>query len=56
MQSVMLELAEMMGFNFTATTFPELFFFVFLALCGVCILASLIKVLIWIPFNCRKMM
>lgn len=54
MQSIMYELADYMGFNFQATTFPELFSYMFLGLCGVCIIASLLKALIWIPFNSKK--
>lgn len=56
MQGVMIELAEMLGFNFIATTFPELFLNMFLAICGTCILASIIKVCIWIPFNSKKLL
>ena len=55
MQHVMNELAELCGFNFQATTFPELFFFMFLALCGSAILASIIKVLFWLTFNTHKL-
>lgn len=55
MQSIMLELAEFCGFNFTATTFPELFLFFVLAVCGTAIIASIIKVMLWITFNMRKL-
>jgi len=54
-QNLMIELAEYFGFNFQAQTFPELFLNLFLGFCGVCIIASVLKVLIWIPFNSKKM-
>ncbi len=55
MQSVMHDLADLCGFNFEATTFPELFLFMFLALCGTAILASIIKVLFYITFHSKRM-
>lgn len=55
MQDIMYELMEFCGFNFTATTFPELFKFMFLALCSTCILACIIKIFMWITFNARKL-
>lgn len=55
MQSVMNQLANLCGFNFQATTFPELFIFMFLALCGTSLLASIIKVLFWLTFNTHKL-
>ena len=55
MQLVMQDLAEMCGFDFVATTFPELFYFVFLATCGTAILASIIKVLWYVTFNTRRL-
>ena len=54
MQSVMYQLMEMCGFNFQATTFLELFQFIFLAFCGTAILASIIKVLFFVTFNSHK--
>lgn len=51
----MTELAEMLGFDFVATTFPELIMFFVLAMCGTAILASIIKVMFWITFNTRKL-
>lgn len=54
MQAVMYSLMEMCGFNFQSTTFPELFQFMFLALCGTAILASIIKVLFFVTFNSHK--
>lgn len=55
MQLVMQDLAEMCGFDFVATTFPELFYFIFLATCGTAILASIIKVLWYVTFNTRRL-
>ena len=55
MQSVMQQLAEMCGFYFEAATFPELFLFMFLALCGTAIIASIIKVLMFVSFNSHKL-
>lgn len=54
MREGMMELARMMGFDFTATTFPELIMFFSLAICGTAILASIIKVMFWVTFNTRK--
>lgn len=55
MREGMMELARMMGFDFTATTFPELIMFFTLAICGSAILASIIKVMFWVTFNTRKL-
>lgn len=54
MQAVMYELMQMCGFDFQATTFPELFQFVFLAFCGTAILASIIKLMVYLALNTRK--
>ena len=56
MVEVIYDLADLCGFNFQATTFPELFFFMFLAMCGTAILASVIKVLMWLSFGGRKVL
>jgi len=50
----MMQLAELCGFNFTATTFPELIMFYVLAICGTAILASIIKIMWWATFNAHK--
>lgn len=55
MQDLMRELAQYMGFYFEATTFPELFFFMFLALCGTAIVSSIISVMFYITVNTRKL-
>lgn len=55
MQSVMMELAEFFGFNFQATTFPELFQYMFLGLCAVAIVASIIKLFFFLAVNTRKL-
>lgn len=55
MQSIMLELAEFFGFNFQATTFPELFQYMFLGLCGTAIVASIVKLFFFLAANTRKL-
>lgn len=55
MQSVMYELMEMCGFTFEAQTFPELILKLAIALCGTAILASIIKVILWISTNAHKL-
>lgn len=54
MREGMMQLAELCGFNFTATTFPELIMFYVLAICGSAILASIIKIMWWATFNAHK--
>lgn len=54
MRSAMMELAELCGYNFEASTFPELILFYVLAMCGTAILASIVKVLFWLAFNTHK--
>ena len=51
----MIDLAQMMGFDFVATTFPELIMFYVLAICGTAILASIIKIMFWLTFNTKKL-
>lgn len=55
MQSMMFELADFCGFNFEATTFPQLFMFLVLAMCATSIIAGIIKMMMWIAFNMRKL-
>ncbi len=55
MESVMYDLANTLGFNFEATTFPELIYFVVLAICGTSVLAGIIKILFFITFNTRRL-
>lgn len=55
MRDIMQSLAEMCGFYFEATTFPELIVFFALAICGTAILASVIKVMFWVAFNAHKL-
>lgn len=54
MQLAMQDLARLCGFDFTATTFPELFQWIFLAMCGTAVLASIIKVLFYVTFHSRR--
>lgn len=53
MAQIMYELADMMGFNFQATTFPELFYFVFMGTCSVAIMAGIIKAILYAVFSSR---
>lgn len=55
MREGMRQLAELCGFDFVATTFPELIMFFVLAMCGTALLASVIKVMFWIAFNTNKL-
>ena len=55
MQSIMYQVMEMCGFNFECTTFPQMFKFMFLAILSTCILACMIKILLWVTFNARKL-
>lgn len=55
MSQVMYDLANMCGFYFESTTFSQLFFFMFLALCGTAILASIIKALMYITFRSKEL-
>ena len=55
MRDIMQSLAEMCGFYFEATTFPELIVLFVLAICGTAILASIIKVMFWIAFNTHRL-
>lgn len=54
MREGMMDLARMLGFDFVATTFPELILFFTLAIGGFAILASIIKVMLWVTFNTHK--
>lgn len=54
MQEIMFELAELCGFSGTPTTFPELFAWMFRALCGTAILASVIKVMLYASFHAGR--
>lgn len=51
MVEIMRELAEMCGWNFQATTFPELFYNVVLAICATAILAGIIRMLAFVAFG-----
>lgn len=55
MRDIMHSLAEMCGFYFEATTFPELIVLFVLAICGTAILASMIKVMFWVAFNTHRL-
>lgn len=54
MQDIMYELAKTCGFDFVPTNFSELFTFMFLALCGTAVLASIIKYMFFISLNAHK--
>lgn len=54
MQEIMKELAEFCGFYFEAQTFPQLFFFMFLAICATCILAGMIRVFFYFTFRGKE--
>ena len=54
MQEAMINLADMCGFNFQASTFPELIRFFVLAVCGTAILANIIKVMLCLAFDSHK--
>lgn len=54
MRDMMYDLADLCGFNFQAKTFTELFLFMFLALCGTAIIASVIKLLVWLALNTKR--
>lgn len=56
MAQIMIELAQNMGFDFQATTFPELFYFMFMAIAGCCFLAAIMRVLMYICFNANRML
>lgn len=56
MVEVMYDLADLFGFNFEAATFPELFRFLFMGICATAILASVIKVLMWLSFGGRRIL
>ena len=56
MAKIMYDLAELCGFNFEATTFPELFYFMFLAICGTAIIAGVIRMLAFIAFGGGKLL
>lgn len=53
MTSVMYDLANLCGFDYMPETFPELFTWVFLALCGTAILSSIIKVFFYLTINSK---
>lgn len=55
MSQVMRELAEFCGFYFEATTFPQLFFYMFTAICGTAILAGIIKLLFYIAVRSKEL-
>lgn len=55
MREGIMDLARICGFDFTATTFPELIMFFVLAMIGTSLLASIIKVMFWVTFNTRKL-
>lgn len=54
MREIMIDLAEFFGFYFEATTFSQLFFFMFLALAGTAIICSIITVLFYVTFRSRE--
>ncbi|MBQ9140514.1 MAG: hypothetical protein IJX63_01810 [Lachnospiraceae bacterium] len=53
MIDVMYKLANLCGFDYMPETFPELFTWVFLALCGTAILCSIIKVMFYLTVNAK---
>lgn len=55
MREIMIDLAEFFGFYFEATTFSQLFFFMFLGIAGTAIIASVIKVFFYMTFRSREM-
>lgn len=55
MQDIMYEVMEMCGFNFEPTTFGELFRYGFLAILGTCLIACMIKILLWVTFNAKRL-
>lgn len=55
MERIMYELAEYMGFNMQAQTFPDLITQAFIAICGTAIIASLIKAMLYIACSSRKL-
>lgn len=54
MQEIMRDLADFCGFYFEATTFSQLFFFMFIGICGTCILASMLKVMFYFAFRGKE--
>lgn len=55
MQNIMIDFMNLCGFNFEATTFPQLFQFMFVAICGTCLIACVIKIMLWITFSANKL-
>ena len=54
MQEIMRDLADFCGFYFEATTFSQLFFFMFIGICGTCILAAMLKVMFYFAFRGKE--
>lgn len=54
MQQIMEELAQLCGFYFEATTFSQLFFFLFMGMAGTAILCSIIKGIMYMAFHTRR--
>ena len=53
MIDVMYELAHLCGFDYQPETFPEMFTWMFLALCGTAILSSIIKLMFYVSVNSK---
>lgn len=55
MQQIMEELAQLCGFYFEATTFSQLFFYLFMGFAGTAILCSIIRAIMYMSFHTRRL-